>query len=904
MAGSDKKLQGFTAFNAGEYSRDLAGRTDLESFGSSMRYSSNFLTQISGGLKKFYGTYHITEQVAENDNVIMIPFINKYEPMAFVVYGTESESATGLRVGLIHGDSYKDLNIQMPLTVTLRELRWQQINDRLILCHKTIQPITIDFYGLDDDGEYIFNTNIVSFKEIPYFPIGTTNDYAGPLQANALAGEVTLTIPAGASDIKAFLPSILASQSTYSRSAQVTVYGGSTPYTVGDSTAKLFRMRGGAETQLASGTINTVSATTKTERKSSHFLPKTTTTVTDTINRERVLQVIKTICPDAYISESSVMMPELSGHQNGDSYYIRITTGNITMGGDLKHAGGTYASDPVTPIQITTTSINADSLLGRKIKLFFNDDEVISPWWQSKSVNTGDYAYSNGHWYKALSTGTCGNVQPSHTTGAQSDGGVVWAYVHSGSTTGTVIDVPSSSSIKILVQSGELPKNTNNIYNNYSWSIWGKDGVHPSQVYAVGGRLGFICNTKNYGSWNAMSVTDDYFNFSTEEFGEQLDTSAIVTLIGNNEASDINWVLARNNLYMGGYSGEYFVSKKGSNRHAGVYTPTETVFENISNMGGKAVIPLKYKELNMFVGITGKELYTIAYDYTTDDYTPRSMGYLTQHIMERGIRRMEALNNLDRNIYLLHDTNQVSLFNYAMEQKVLGFTELDFGDEVLDFVTTYANDEVAAYAITKRNAGKITIERLAIEEPTYMFDEITQGNGTLANFVAVPHFANRDVYIKYGEDFNQFIKVSLDEDGDINRDPTSGVYIPQSEYYKVGIPMVAELHTQPAFGSKVEGHQQQSLTVNMRLNTSGAFEYGSSVDFDKFFKYEYWPLGQEYSVEHKLYTGDLTLNIPLGYAEAANQGDGKYPNTAAVGVNIKSETPEPLNILAIQEIYI
>ena len=62
MAASDKKLQSFYAFNSGEYSKDLAGRTDLESFGSSTRYCSNFLSQISGGLKKFYGTRHITEQ--------------------------------------------------------------------------------------------------------------------------------------------------------------------------------------------------------------------------------------------------------------------------------------------------------------------------------------------------------------------------------------------------------------------------------------------------------------------------------------------------------------------------------------------------------------------------------------------------------------------------------------------------------------------------------------------------------------------------------------------------------------------------------------------------------------------------------------------------------------------------
>ena len=600
------------------------------------------------------------------------------------------------------------------------------------------------------------------------------------------------------------------------------------------------------------------------------------------------------------------MLLGLTGHQNGDEYYTRIVTGRIYKknSGDTIYSSQTYDSQHYTPSEITTGTIDAEALIGRKIKLFFNDDTVISPWWQSKSVNAGDYAYSNGHWYKALSSGTCGNVQPSHTTGVRSDGGVSWLYVHSGSNTGTVVSVPDNQTIKIYVPKGELPKNVNDIYKNFSWSIWGKDDIHPSEIYTVSGRLGFVCNTTNYGSWNAMSVTDDYFNFSTEEYGEQLDTSAIVGLIGNNEASQINWTLARTRLYMGGYSGEYYINPGGSNRRSAVYTPTTTVVENISNMGGKSVIPLKYKELNMFVGITGKELYTIAYDYTTDDYTPRMMGYLTQHIMERGIRRIEALNNLDRNIYLLHDTNQLSLFNYAAEQKVMGFTELNFDNEVIDFVTTHANAEVAGYVAVKRNDGKITFERLAIEHPTYTFDEITQGDGTLADFQPVAHFANRTVWIKYGDDYESFVKVTLDADGDISRDILSGVYVPQSKHFKIGLPMVAELHTQPAFGNKLEGHQQQSLSVYLRLNKTGAFEYGASVDFDKYFKYEAWNLQQEYDALHRLYTGDIKLDIPLGYAEAQNQGEGRYPNTAGVGINLRSDTPEPMNLLSIQEIYI
>jgi hypothetical protein len=185
-----------------------------------------------------------------------------------------------------------------------------------------------------------------------------------------------------------------------------------------------------------------------------------------------------------------------------------------------------------------------------------------------------------------------------------------------------------------------------------------------------------------------------------------------------------------------------------------------------------------------------------------------------------------------------------------------------------------------------------------------MFDEITQGDGeTFADFQPIPHFANRTVYIRYGVDFSQFTKVELDENGDISHDPLTGVYLPQAVQFKVGIPMVAEMHTQPAFGNKVEGHQQQSLSMYLRLVNSGAFDYGSSVDFTKYFRHEYWNTQQEYGSGHRLFTGDMKLEVPLGYAEAQNQGEGPYPNTSAVGINIKSDTPEPLNILSIQEIY-
>lgn len=894
MAVSDKKVHQYTSFNAGEYSPELAGRVDLESFGASSRYMSNMMSQISGGVKKFYGTTHVAEVTPEaGQNIVkFVPFINSYEPMVLVFWGATNidETIEKIKIGLIHGDEYEPLDIGFPTSIDVNEMRWKQINDTIVFAHKSVQPLAIKFYGIDEDGKYIFVTEDIKFTDIPYFPIGATDDYLGTLESTGLSGSITLSIPTGTEGIRSYFPSPLDSQSTYTRTQKKEVSDGSKKYAVNSSTASLIRIRNNVETVLCSGTCNSYTT-------AHYFKARWVNKVNDTISREKILQIIRGLYPQSYLSGNQVILIGVSDHQTNDQYCIRLARGSITFNGSVVFPAATTLSTPFTPAAVTTDTLDAEQWLGRKIKFYFNDDTVISPWWQGRSgITVGQYVYSNGHWYKAMSTGTCGNIQPSHTFGTRSDGGVDWLYVHSGSGTATITGVPSSTTVTAIVESGELPRNWNGskyIFNNYSWSIWGHHGIHPSDVYMAGNRLGFVCNTDGYGAWNAMSVTDDYYNFSTEEYGEQLDTSAIVHLIANNESGAINWVLARKNVYMGSYSGEYNIQGATNS----IFTPTTTVVENISNMGGKPVVPLKYKELNVFVGLTGKELYTISYDYTIEDYTPHSLGYLTQHIMERGVRRIEALNNMDRNIYLLHDTDQLSLFNYAREQKVMGFSELDFGSRVLDFVTTYANDVVAGYVATVRNDGKITFERLATIKPTYMFDTITTGDGTLADFTAIPHLAGKDVWIRYGEDLSQFARDTLDDNGE----PT--ILLPQSEHFQVGIPMMSEIHTQPAFGQKVEGHQQQSIYVSLRLNKSGAFDYGSSVDFTKYFEYDYWTDGQEWGGPHILFTGDATLNIPLGYAENANQGHGPYPNTTGTGVNIRSDKPEPLNILSIQEIY-
>lgn len=262
MAASDKKVQPYTSFNAGEYSPELAGRVDLESFGSSSRFMSNFMSQVSGGIKKFYGTTHVAEVTPEaGRNVVkFVPFINKYEPMVLVFWGqnrTEPDIGDSISVGLIYGDEYKPLDIKFPSSIDVTEMRWQQINDVIIFVHKTVQPLAIKFYGLDDDNEYVFVTENISFTEIPYFPIGTTTDYVGSLEASGISGTITLSIPSSVGNVVLPFPDPLDYSSTYSRTKTWWNFE-SHNYVSGDTIVKLKRKRNNVETTLVSGVCNTV----------------------------------------------------------------------------------------------------------------------------------------------------------------------------------------------------------------------------------------------------------------------------------------------------------------------------------------------------------------------------------------------------------------------------------------------------------------------------------------------------------------------------------------------------------------------------------------------------------------------------------------------------------------------
>jgi hypothetical protein len=252
MAKDEKKLQSFTNFNSGEYSPSLAGRVDLQSHGSSARLLSNFMPEATGGIKKFYGTYHIAE-IENGGQILLVPFYNSYEPMCYVF--------TPNFIGVIITNDYYELSFPSLKTSDLSQVRWVQSNDKIFMVASDMPMISLNFLGPQEGlVKYKFGLEEVKLDYEPFFPIGWDGNYNGVIEAEGATGVVTIKVPDDVQGVQIDLPAVLqdATQFNILGANNYMMYGGNTGTVIhlGRTTASLIRNRNGVDTVLASGIVS------------------------------------------------------------------------------------------------------------------------------------------------------------------------------------------------------------------------------------------------------------------------------------------------------------------------------------------------------------------------------------------------------------------------------------------------------------------------------------------------------------------------------------------------------------------------------------------------------------------------------------------------------------------------
>lgn len=930
---ADVKAGITTSFNGGEIAPYLAGRVDHEGFAKCIRKLLNGIPEIGGGIKKFYGTEFV-HSLPLAKNYALIPFHHEDGVFLMVLHDGVLDA--------IVDDKFVEMNIPLPTITDYQTIRYEQANDVLICCCAECAPFRIEYVGYSDSEEGIFRLSQIEFEEVPYFPLGYNGNYNNILEIDGVSGRVTASIPVAlrTNNLEIIYPATLPSGS-FSFSGKVYrgyrstenkndfISDADSKPSVGNITISFVKhLPDGTNEVMKSAVVNSYShgrvamgdnrTWINSEWGHTHYLYWTSNDFSYSVFRN----VLKSWFPSLVDTQPSmyVQAADIEGFSNGDDYSVIIdfsgSASQRNASNDFAiNKNGSYFLDRIPELGLTmgkkaqnyvcvTTErsvadkfLDEGHLVGRKLKIYQNSTETaVQAWYQGMSVTANKtVVWSDGHYYLARSGTATKSVQPTHTEGIVSDGGVQWQYLHSGYITATILNVNDAYQMTLLLDEGEyLPVQDLSVLKNtfkiYRWSIWGADAIYPSEVFFNNGRLGFFVNTK-FGTYYSLSRSDDYYDFSEDTHGEVLDTDSIQGLVtGGSFSNKINWVISRENIYCGSYGTEFVI--RGMD---GLMTPSTTMCKPVSFTGGDKVAALKYMTLSMFVGAGGDNLNVVNYDYSTETYEPTDVSYIAGHLLKSGVKKITGAPRPDNCIYMVTRNGGMVQLVDSVAEKVTAFSGMSLGANVLDVASVFNENHTEVY-IARGVGEELHIEKFAISDPTYMLSAHRFAEAPTA--VVVPSFANEEVYVKRVSD-GQFYKVVVAEDGTVVNEFAGEDII-------VGKPMPFEVHGIPTVGSKLEGTQQKSVRFLVRLLDSGAFSYGSSHDFDKWYDYNNWNIvgSQEWDSKHKLMTGDLQLPASFGYMQGQNTADGPYPNDTSVAFNVKAVTPEPFNLLMVSNVYV
>lgn len=916
-----------SVFNGGELTPELSGRVDKEELKFGTRYVSNFIPTHQGGIKKWYGTSKIaTVPINAANGYRLIPFDGASEPLALLFTGGSVYAVSGSEVYL------QDFNIY---DNQITGASYLQINDLLYFANENVYPFQIQYYGIVN-GHHKFKLIESYIKEEPFFPYSWRGNYNKNLQTNGYNGTLTAEATSATYGYSLQLPARLQNVGAgvnvlFQNGVMNCISAGSsgwhavsTTVTTGSTVLQLIRIRNGVESVTAHTTYIGNNQIISEDHETPHtgsfpqIVPLITTEqgVIKVVTASQILYGLSLLgtsaIEDGYLIFTSLPL----GHQIGDKYKLRLVQGasstsnpsapaGDTVQGYLRHLSASAYTMDGAEAELVAETYSFDSLdiVGRKLRFHVPTSTAVDSWAQGITVTQNKIYYSDGNYYVAKSSGTTGTQQPVHRQGTVSDGAINFEYLHSGYGLATITSVIDSTHMVIDVE-GNLPvldlSSATYNWDLYQWSMWGYHEQYPSKVFTFANRLGYTLDTDGYGSWLQMSKTNDYDDFGTEDYGKQLDTSGINMLISGHQDNRINWILSGYRLYMGSSSGEYNVF---GDKATGAITPISITAAPVSNIGSANVDAVKYKDMNLFVGASGQELYRLSYDYSSDDYVPEDMSTISESLFDDGIARMGVLRSKDRNLYFLTANNKLRLCSYQEEIKTLGSYRVDVAGNVLDFAVSNSGARSFEFLLVQRGTV-YTIELVDSELPTYMLSTRniirTEQQGYVPATITDTELAGEKIFVK-DLATGKFYHVVVNADGTFNN---------RFETYSLayGLPMVAEVHTLPPYNqnNKLEGAQQKAVKFNVRLLDSGEFSYGSSNDFDKWYEYHNWntQAEQEWSAAHKLMSGDIQLPASFGYMQVNNKADGKYPNTTGVAINLQASSPEPFNLLMVSNIYV
>lgn len=294
-----------------------------------------------------------------------------------------------------------------------------------------------------------------------------------------------------------------------------------------------------------------------------------------------------------------------------------------------------------------------------------------APWVNGQAIGTtGNLRRWNGRVYSNTTTGTTGNVAPTHTQGTVSDGGISWQFLHDGAGYVKVTGYTSSTQVTATVIN-RLPNGCTSATSYWQESAfsdyrgWPMSGAFYQERLWLGGN-----NSEPQTLWG--STVGGYEDHTPGEGnGTIADDDAITLTISDDRVNTINWMTAGNALLIGTTSGEFALGPANSN---GAITPTNVSVKRQTTHGSARNVPaIRAGHVVLFVQRSGRKIREMAYDLNIDGYQSPDMTLLSEHITGDGITEQALQEEPDSINWLRRKDGLLVGMTYDRSQDVVAF---------------------------------------------------------------------------------------------------------------------------------------------------------------------------------------------------------------------------------------
>jgi hypothetical protein len=349
-----------------------------------------------------------------------------------------------------------------------------------------------------------------------------------------------------------------------------------------------------------------------------------------------------------------------------------ILDGNDTTGAGAIPAGATVSI-------AASQAIFSAAMVGQELRIRANGQSVSCLGWSPGfKYFTNDFVTSVGNMYQATNaagTGTTsGNNPPVQTQGSQSDGAIVWGFVHDGAGIVQITGYTSPTAVTGTVVH-TCPVKTGQATSFFAFNAFSADQGWPTAWPEV--REERLAEGGTASAPDFVSLTSTAgFTPTTEDFtpgtglGVITDVNAIRRRVGV-DGAQILWFCVANYLLCGTEESEHMIA--GSVLDEPLTPLGGVTIKDLTVFGSDPVAPVKVWNGLVFVQRGGQTVRWMAIDTqqgaSFDDYS-----VLASHIGQRGFAQLAWQPTPDQALFARLADGGFAAMTYHKEQNVRGWT--------------------------------------------------------------------------------------------------------------------------------------------------------------------------------------------------------------------------------------